>query len=244
MQKITSITKESLIKSFHDTLSDGFSSVGNDALGFNQRFPESEQVIKMYSVAEFKNILELKLSKKRYIHSLNVADEARKLAEHYGYCDTDKAYLAGLLHDVCKEIPQEAQLEMVLKSDRSVSDAEKCTPALFHAVAGAYYAETVFGFTDEDFLNSIRYHTVGRAGMSRLEEIVYIADLTSAERDYKDVDKMRRYSRQSIEKAMLEALTFSIESVMKKGSLIPVHTTEAYNFYRSALNEKNGKKTD
>ena len=80
--------------------------------------------------------------------------------------------------------------------------------------------------------------------MSRLEEIVYIADLTSAERDYKDVDKMRRYSRQSIEKAMLEALTFSIESVMKKGSLIPVNTTEAYNFYRSALNEKNGKKSD
>ena len=129
-------------------------------------------------------------------------------------------------------------------SAKSVSDAEKCTPALFHAVAGAYYAETVFGFTDEDFLNSIRYHTVGRAGMSRLEEIVYIADLTSEERDYKDVDKMRRYSRQSIEKAMLEALTFSIESVIKKGSLIPVHTTEAYNFYRSALNEKNGKKSD
>ena len=62
----------------------------------------------MYSVEEFKNILSLKLSKKRYTHSLNVADECRKLAEHYGYFDPDKAYLAGLLHDVCKEIPAEA----------------------------------------------------------------------------------------------------------------------------------------
>ncbi len=192
----------------------------------------------MYSVEEFKNILELKLSKKRFTHSVNVADEARKLALHYSYPDPDKAYLAGLLHDVCKEIPHDAQLEMVLESERDVSEAEKQSPPLFHGIAGAYYAETVFGFTDEDFLSSIRYHTVGRAKMSRLEEIVYLADLISAERDYKDVDKMRKYCYQSLEKAMLEALIFSIGSVIKKGGLIPVPTTEAYNYYRNILKDK------
>ena len=186
----------------------------------------------MYSVDEFKNILSLKLSKKRFTHSLNVADEARKLAEHYGYYDPDTAYLAGLLHDVCKEIPSEAQLELVMKSDRNVTEAEIKSPPLHHAIAGAYYAETVFGFSDEDFLNSIRYHTVGRGDMSRLEEIVYLADLVSAERNYKDVDKMRKVCYQSIDKAMLEALVFSIESVIKKGSLIPLHTIDAYNRYR------------
>lgn len=189
----------------------------------------------MYSVDEFKNILSLKLSKKRCTHSFNVADEARKLAEHYGYYDPDKAYLAGLLHDVCKEIPPEAQLEMVMKSDMDVTDAEIKSPPLHHAIAGAYYAKTVFGFTDEDFLNSIRYHTVGRGEMSRLEEIVYLADLISAERNYKDVSKMRKVSYQSIDKAMLEALVFSIESVLGKGSLIPLHTTQAYNRYRLAV---------
>ena len=189
----------------------------------------------MYSVDEFKNILSLKLSKKRFTHSLNVADEARKLAEHYGYYDPDKAYLAGLLHDVCKEIPPESQLEMVMKSQMNVSEAEIKSPPLHHAVAGAYYAETVFGFTDEDFLNAIRYHTVGRGEMSRLEEIVYLADLISAERNYKDVARMRRISYQSIDKAMLEALIFSIESVLNKGSLIPPHTTDAYNRYRIAV---------
>ncbi|MBQ8827369.1 MAG: bis(5'-nucleosyl)-tetraphosphatase (symmetrical) YqeK [Oscillospiraceae bacterium] len=189
----------------------------------------------MYSVDEFKNILSLKLSKKRYTHSLNVADEARKLAEHYGYHDPGKAYLAGLLHDVCKEIPSESQLEMVMKSDRSVTEAEIKSPPLHHAIAGAYYAETVFGFSDEDFLNSIRYHTVGRGDMSRLEEIVYLADLVSAERSYKDVDKMRKVCYQSIDKAMLEALVFSIESVIKKGTLIPLHTIDAYNRYRLIL---------
>ena len=186
----------------------------------------------MYSVDEFKNILSLKLSKKRFTHSLNVADEARKLAEHYGYYDSDTAYLAGLLHDVCKEIPSEAQLELVMKSDRNVTEAEIKSPPLHHAIAGAYYAETVFGFSDEDFLNSIRYHTVGRGDMSRLEEIVYLADLVSAERNYKDVDKMRKVCYQSIDKAMLEALVFSIESVIKKGTLIPLHTIDAYNRYR------------
>ena len=33
--------KEPLIKSFHDTLSNGFSSVGNDGFAFNQRFLKS-----------------------------------------------------------------------------------------------------------------------------------------------------------------------------------------------------------
>ena len=124
---------------------------------------------------------------------------------------------------------------MVMKSSMNVTDAEIKSPPLHHGIAGAYYAETVFGFTDEDFLNAIRYHTVGRGDMSRLEEIVYLADLISAERNYKDVAKMRKVSYQSIDKAMLEALTFSVESVISKGSLIPVHTTEAYNRYRLAV---------
>ena len=67
--------------------------------------------------------------------------------------------------------------------------------------------------------------------MSRLEEIVYLADLISAERDYKDVDKMRKLVYSDIEKAMLESFRFSIESVLKKGGFIPVCTIEGYNFY-------------
>ena len=53
------------------------------------------------------------------------------------------------------------------------------------------------GIEDEDIINAVRYHTVARAGMSRLEQIIYLADLTSAERDYPDVERMRRLSDRS-----------------------------------------------
>ncbi|MCD7731500.1 MAG: bis(5'-nucleosyl)-tetraphosphatase (symmetrical) YqeK [Oscillospiraceae bacterium] len=192
----------------------------------------------MYSDDELTDILNIRLSKKRLTHSLNVAAEAKKLAEFYGYENPAEAYTAGLIHDCCKEVPTEEQLAMVKKSRRNVCEAELLSPALYHAIAGAYYAEHVFGFTDEDFLNSIRYHTTARANMSRIEEIVYLADLISAERSYKDVDRMRRAAYQSVDYAMLEALRYSVAEVVGKGAYLPLHTIEAYNQYTKI--SKNG----
>ncbi len=185
----------------------------------------------MYSIDELTRILSIKLSKKRFTHSLNVAAEASKLSEHYGFSTPDTAYLAGLIHDCCKEIPADEQLSMVQRSRRNVTKAELLTAPLYHAIAGSWYAEHVFGITDEDILNAVRYHTVGRAGMSRLEEIIYIADLISADRSYKDVGKMRKFAYKDLDKAMLEALKFSVSDVVNKNSLLPVHTIEAYNQY-------------
>lgn len=195
----------------------------------------------MYSVEELTHILSIRLSKKRFTHSLNVAAEAKKLSEYYGFSDPDTAYLAGLIHDCCKEIPAEEQLDMVKKSRRNVTAEEMRVTALYHSIAGAWYAEHAFGITDEDILNAVRYHTVGRAGMSRLEEIIYIADLISAERNYKDVAKMRKYAYQSLDKAMLEALRFSVADVVEKGSYLPVHTIEAYNQYTQEEKNDRGK---
>lgn len=183
-----------------------------------------------YNVEEKKKFLKAHLSQKRYQHSLNVAAECRKLAEKYGE-DAEKAYFAGLLHDVCKELPAEEQKELVLKSGFTVCREELETRSLLHAIAGAYFVKTEFGVEDIDILNAIRFHTVGRAGMSKLEEIVYLGDLVSADRDYKDVGKMRKYVYADIDTAMLEAFSFSIKSVIKKGGVIPPCTVEGYNFY-------------
>ena len=69
---------------------------------------------------------------------------------------------------------KEEQLEMVKKSKLDVSEVELGTPPLFHAVAGAWYAENVLNIHDDDMLNAVRYHTVGRVGMSKLEKIIYL----------------------------------------------------------------------
>lgn len=195
----------------------------------------------MYEIEDKIEFLKENLSQKRFQHSLNVAAECRKLAEKYGE-DQDKAYFAGLLHDICKEMPAEVQLDLVKRSGFTVCREELETKSLLHGIAGAFYVKEHYGVADIDILNAIRFHTVGRAGMSRLEEIVYLGDLVSAERDYKDVDKMRRVTYQSLEAAMLEALEFSIKAVIKKGGLIPVCTVESYNFYRRLQKEDKPKK--
>lgn len=184
----------------------------------------------MYHFDENRAFLKARLSKKRYTHSLNVAHEAQRLAELYGE-DPEKAYFAGLMHDVCKELPAEEQEELVRASSFVVSKEELVTKPVWHGIAGAYFLQVRMGVTDPDVLNAVRYHTVGRAGMTRLEEIVYLADLISEDRTYDGVEQMRQLCLTSINAAMLEGMRFSMETTLKKGGYLPPVTVEAYNQY-------------
>ncbi|MFA5658396.1 MAG: bis(5'-nucleosyl)-tetraphosphatase (symmetrical) YqeK [Oscillospiraceae bacterium] len=178
-------------------------------------------------------LLKKLLSKKRYIHSLNVAFEAVKLAEKYG-ADSQKAYTAGLLHDICKEMSADNQRQLVMLGF-DVCQTELNAQPLWHAVAGAVYVKNQLGITDDDIINSIRYHTTGRSNMSLLEQIIYLADLISADRDYKEVKKMRVLAYTDLSQAMLEAFKFGICDHVSKGNSIPLKTVEAYNFFTGKI---------
>lgn len=189
---------------------------------------------------EYKAYIKSNLSKKRAQHSLNVADAAVKLAKQYG-ADTKKAYLAGLLHDVCKEFPTDKQLDLVSRCTLNVSEAEKSSPPLFHAVAGSVFVQEEFHIHDPEIVRAIRYHTVACGNMDKLSQIIYLADLISDDRDYKDVKKMRKYVEQSLEKAMLEALKFSISDSVSKENTIPPCTFDCYNDFVKLSKLKGGK---
>ncbi len=189
------------------------------------------------TISRYKEYLKANLSKKRYNHSLNVAQSAVELAKLYGE-DEDKALIAGLLHDVAKELPAERQLEYVKQSELSVDEVETKAHALFHAIAGAEIAMRVFGIDDMDIILAIRWHTVAAGDMSRLAAIVYLADLISADRDYKDVKRMRKLAVSGLEKAMYEALKFSVGDSVEKGNTIPVSTIMAYNRFLNETNKK------
>lgn len=186
---------------------------------------------------DYKELMKSLLSKKRFTHCLNVADMCKKLAQINNF-DTEKAYMAGLLHDIKKEETPEAMKSMAILSNMNVSDIEEQTPALWHALASAYYVRKTLKITDEDVLNAIRYHTVGRAEMSTLEKIVYLGDLTSIDRSYKDVEKYRKMSLADLDNGMYNAVKWSIEETMGKGGLIPACTFEGYNFYTTIEKSK------
>ena len=69
--------------------------------------------------------------------------------------------------------------------------------------------------------------------MSRLEKIVYLGDLVSAERDYPDVEKYRAYALKNLDNAMFRAMKWQIPDLIAGEKKVPVSSLEAYNFYMS-----------
>ncbi len=182
----------------------------------------------------YKNCLKERLSKERYHHSICVANEAKSLAKENDF-DEKKAYLAGLVHDVCKEDSTKKQLELMSRCKTYVDDVEMTSKSLYHAIAGSVYIEEKFKITDNDIQNAVRYHTVAREGMSTLEKIVYLADLVSVDRTYSDVKKYRKLAYKNLDIGMLEALKYSIKSTVNKECRLVKSTLLAYNEYISEL---------
>ena len=183
-----------------------------------------------YNNEEYKALLKKMLSEKRYQHSLYVAEQARMLAEIYK-ADTVRAYTAGLLHDICKDMSKREQLKVIEEAQIQLDDVVMDQPQLWHSLAGAAYVERHLGITDPQMLAAIRYHTSARKGMCLLEQIVYLADLTSEDRNYPDIEVMRYKARTSLPQAMREALKFILTDLVKKESKISKDTYEAYNEY-------------
>ena len=92
------------------------------------------------------------LSEYRRVHSLNVAEEAVRYAEKYGG-DADKARLAGLLHDVTKETDHDTQLQIIENGGIILSELERRSPKLWHAISGACFVRDVLGIDDPDIFN-------------------------------------------------------------------------------------------
>lgn len=177
---------------------------------------------------EFKEILRNRLTEKRYIHSLNVADSAKMLAKLYGY-DEDVAYTAGLIHDCCKDTPAGLQLSYMLENGVELSEYELGVAKLYHSICGSVFVKKEFGIDNQDIINAVRYHTTGRRDMSLLEKIIFIADFISAERDYDGVEIMREKAVKSLDEAIVEGLSFTIKDLIDRGLIVHPDTLDAYN---------------
>ncbi len=175
----------------------------------------------------YKRLLREKLDDYRYNHSLAVAERAAHLAKKYG-ADRDKAFLAGLLHDITKNYSREEHLKILSEFDIILSDVD-LTDNLLHAVTGSVYVENILKIEDYDVINSIRYHTTARAGMSLLEKVIYLADYTSSDRKYPDVDVMRRLSDENIDEAMVYSLSYTFKKLIGLAVAIHPDSVAAYN---------------
>lgn len=174
------------------------------------------------------NILRGRLSEYRLHHSLEVAKSAVYLAEKYGG-DSERMYTAGLLHDVLKEAEKEEIFSLADDYGVEMTQLEKSTPKLWHAQIGAEFLKNELKIDDSEIITAVRYHTTGRANMILSEKILFIADFISADRNYNGVESMREKAEESLEKAMFEGLSFTINELIEKGKAVHPDTLDAYN---------------
>ena len=178
--------------------------------------------------AEFLEEIKKHLNPDRLYHSLNVADEAKKLAKHYG-ADEQKAFTAGLLHDILKNTPDSELLQYFKRNGIMLTETERASRKTWHAMAGADFLRRELHVTDEDILSAVRWHTTGRAGMTLLDKVLFIADFISADRDYPGVERMREKAYVSLEDAMLEGLQFTINELVENAWPVHEDSIRAYN---------------
>ncbi|MBO5929021.1 MAG: nicotinate (nicotinamide) nucleotide adenylyltransferase [Clostridia bacterium] len=169
---------------------------------------------------QYVDILRGRLTPKRFHHSLEVAKQARHLAKKYG-TNPEKAYTAGLLHDILKDTDDDSQLQIFKEFDILLDAVEKQAPKLWHARSGAVFLEHILGIGDTEILEPVRYHTTGRAGMTMPDIVLYLADFTSADRDYPDVEIMRDLTEKDWRAAMQYALAYTVRDLKEQQR--PVH---------------------
>ena len=182
----------------------------------------------MQSYDYYKNELKKILSPKRFNHCVNVSLMAEKLAKNYGVY-SEKAKLAGLLHDICKEKPDEENVEILKKNGYFASSDKINAVKILHGPSASFFLKEEYDITDNEILNSVRYHTTGRKNMTLFEKIIFTADYISSERDWPNVEEIRSIAFKNIDEAVLIKLVYAIKKCINNSQSINIKTVELYN---------------
>lgn len=175
--------------------------------------------------------LEAHLTPFRYRHSLGVAKTARELAQRFGE-DPDRCELAGLLHDAAREWPPAKLLTAAHAEGLHVDYLEELAPMpCLHGALGAAVARDEFGVTDDALLAAIAHHTMGRERMTRMEQILFVADTIEPNRgDAPYLADVRAAAQQSLAKACRVAYDHTFDFLLRTGQPIHPDATRGRNW--------------
>lgn len=188
--------------------------------------------MKTACIDEIKEWLRVNLTAEKYVHSLGTAEAARAIAKKCGY-NEDRAYFAGLVHDCAKNLSHNELLVLIEHAPFELQEGETCNGKILHAPAGAVFARERFGIEDDEILSAIRWHTLGRVGMTDLEKIIFLADKIEPETRGRETYEERLKSLDTpdgLEKEILECYAYTIKSLVDRRLEICSQTIDVYNY--------------
>ena len=179
-------------------------------------------------IEQYKIWLKNNLTEERYLHSLGTAEVAKELALSFNI-DVKKAELAGLIHDCAKCLDKDALLDL-MKNCKTLSAEELNNIKTYHAPAGEVLAQKEFGIVDEEILSAIRWHTIGKIGMSDFDKIIFIADkIETKTRPQEWAFPIREALNIGLDNAMLCCFSNTIKSLVDRKLYICTSTIDIYN---------------
>ena len=185
------------------------------------------------------------MREKRFLHTLGVEKEARRLGGIFIPEKCDKLSVAGLLHDITKEFSKEKQLEIARKYGRE-NELISFSPVLWHSMTGCDYAREKFGeeLVDDEIYNSILYHTTGNEKMTIFDAIIYLSDYIEENRTFYDCVLLRNYfyvnlekcstmaeKKELLRKTMIFSFDLTIKGLIDDGKLVDFDTVKARNYF-------------
>ena len=197
-----------------------------------------------YDWEYFKSSIMAFQKEKRYKHTIGVANEALNLGRIFLPQKAEKLYLAGLLHDITKELSKEEHLSLCEKYGINIDS--NIAPKLLHAKTGAQLARELYGkdYVDNEVYNGIFYHTTGRAEMTLFEIIIYLADYIEEGRTFEDCIYLRKYFYDNLEnaksyeekleilrKTMVLSFDLTIKNLIDEGKMIDSDTISSRNYF-------------
>ncbi len=166
-------------------------------------------------------------SKDRKDHIVGCCKEAERLARKWGVPE-ELALCAAAMHDITKGRKPEDQLIICEKYGIVLDEIQKKEPSLLHALTGAALCADFYNM-DSDACSAVRWHTTGRADMTALEKIIFLADMVEPSREFPGVEELRALAYHDLDYALRVALASSMASVLKKGRLLHPDSVSAYN---------------
>ena len=168
------------------------------------------------------------LKPNRVAHVLGCRDTAVELARRWGVDETDAAR-AGILHDITKALDGPLQLTLCREYGKILSDFSQRYPKTLHALTGSLVAERIFG-ENAAVVAAIESHTTGKAAMTMLEKIIYVADYMEPNRDFPGVERLRELAFSDMDAALKLGLNMTLEHLERQGAEVSPESRQALEY--------------
>lgn len=184
-------------------------------------------------LARAKDLLDTRMgdNRKRYQHSLGVADTALKLARTYGV-DEFQAAAAGLIHDWDKVLSDDELVARALHYGIKIAGSPSAAKPLLHGPVAAYELPQLFPELPAEVFQAVDRHTVGACDMTPLDMVVFVADAIEPNRhgDYA-VALREMVGKSSLDELFFSCFAQGLVYVIQSGRYLYPTAIQIYNHY-------------